>query len=170
GFLLVKGAPRLVAAAGLLQLDVAGNDGDDVGPLQDLFNLALRNQQEPSPRTVPVRRRAGLSNPGALRVGIQVALESWALTSSEMALPSAFPCTLGIRAFITAPMSLRPLAPTAAIAAPTSSASWSIERWAGRCAWCRPIALSSLSDSSGRPPARNCSTESRRCLISVAIT
>src|SRR5262249_58523807 len=108
GFLLVKRTPRLVAAPGFLELDVAGDNGDDVGPLQDLFNLALRNQQEPSPKTVPVRRRAGLGNPVALRVGIQVGLDSWALTSSEIALPSAFPCTLGISAFITAPMSLGP--------------------------------------------------------------
>src|SRR5262249_13307111 len=36
--------------------------------------------------------------------------------------------------------------------------------------WSRTISFSSFSASSGRPPARNCSTESRRCLISVWIT
>lgn len=59
-------------------------------------------------------------------------LASCAFTSSEMTFPSALPCTLGIRAFITAPMSLALLAPEAWMAAATSARSSSADSCLGR--------------------------------------
>ena len=53
-------------------------------------------------------------------------------TRSDARLPSARPPAVAITAFITAPMSLDPLAPVCAIAAATISSSWASSSSVGR--------------------------------------
>src|SRR5512140_3745958 len=67
-------------------------------------------------------------------------------------------------------MSFGPWAPTFFTASSTSAASSSGDSCAGSQPWRMRISASSLSTRSWRLPARYCSTESRRRLISVAMT
>src|SRR5712692_8814507 len=158
--LAVERAQPLPVAARLLEADPALHHRDHVDAVPQLLQLLVADARHSAPVKRPCRRRTHHEPLAA----------SAAFTASLTRLPSALPCTLGMSAFITAPMSLGPLAPDAETASCTRDCSSASDSWRGRKASRMAISAFSLSASSGRPPALYWAAESRRCLMSVWVT
>src|SRR5947209_5005710 len=158
--LAVERAQPLPVAAGLLQRDPALHHRDHVHAVPQFLQLLVADARHSAPVKRPCRRRTHHEPLAA----------SAAFTASLIRLPSALPCTLGMSAFITAPISLGPLAPDAETASCTSDSSSASDSCRGSNASRMAISAFSLSASSGRPPALYWAAESRRCLISVWAT
>src|SRR5712671_1510717 len=158
--LAVERAEPLPVAAGLLQRHPALHDRDHVHAVPKLLQLVVADARHSAPVKRPCRRRTHHEPLAA----------STAFTASLTRLPSALPCTLGMSAFMTVPMSLGPFAPDSETASCTSDCSSASDSCRGRKASRMTISAFSLSASSGRPPALYWAAESRRCLMSVWAT
>src|SRR6266849_1399226 len=158
--LAVERAQPLPVAARLLEPDPALHHRDHVDAVPQLLQLLVADARHSAPVKRPCRRRTHHEPLAA----------SAAFTASLTRFPSAAPCTLGMSAFITAPMSLDPVALEAVTASCTSACSSASDSWRGRNASRMAISAFSLSASSGRPPALYWAAASRRCLMSVWVT
>jgi len=121
----------------------------------------LQGIQLPMPR--PARKQHPTS-------AIRLRQPSLLRTKSFTILPSARPATLGMRIFITRPISFREVAPASETASPTVLSSSSKESCCGRKTWRTRISSSSFWARSARPPFPYCSTESCRCYTRLDIT